>query len=108
VLTTSRLIRRLRKRALAEHQGIVFFSPAMLPASIRICLLIGVLAVSACSTQDEARQQHGLPYDETSQIPEATPGPGIEKVKSVPDATPRPTPNTPMDRPLDPTGFPDR
>jgi hypothetical protein len=80
----------------------------MVAALVRIFLLLGVFWVGACANSDEATRQPGLPYDETSQIPEATPGPGLEKVKTVPDATPRPTPNSAMDRPLDPVGMPDR
>ena len=72
----------------------------------RILLLFGLSLLGACSTAQEAREQHGLPHDEQSQIPESTPGPGIEKVQTRPDATATPRANGPMDRPLDPTGLP--
>jgi hypothetical protein len=75
-------------------------------ALFRICLLIPVFFAASCANQNEAREQGGLPQDEASQIPAATPGPGWEKVKTRPDATPTPRPTSPMDKPLDPTGLP--
>ena len=72
----------------------------------RIFLLFALTSLVACSTQQEAREQAGIPHDETSQIPESSPGPGIEKVQSRPNATPTPKPSSPMDKPLDPTGLP--
>jgi hypothetical protein len=75
-------------------------------ALFRVCLLIPVFFAVSCASRDEARDQGGLPQDEASQIPSATPGPGWEKVKTRPDATPTPRPNSPMDKPLDPTGLP--
>jgi len=78
-----------------------------MPGWFRIFVLSAVGLFGACSTPQEARQQAGIPHDETSQIPESTPGPGIEKIKTRPDATPTPRPTSPMDKPLDPTGFPE-
>jgi len=75
-------------------------------AWFRIFVLSAFGLLGACSTQEEARQQHGIPHDETSDIPESTPGPGIEKIKTRPDATPTPKPTSSMDKPLDPTGLP--
>ena len=72
----------------------------------RIFLLFALTLLVACSTQQEAREQAGIPHDETSQIPESSPGPGIEKVQTRPNATPTPNPSSPMDKPLDPTGLP--
>lgn len=77
-------------------------------ALFRIFLLFTLSMLGSCSTQEEARQQAGIPHDEQSQIPDATPGPGIEKVQTRPDATPTPRPASAMDRPLDPSGFPDQ
>jgi len=75
-------------------------------AWLRIFVLSAFGLLGACSTQEEARQQAGIPHDETSDIPESTPGPGIEKIKSRPAATATPRPSSPMDKPLDPTGLP--
>ena len=75
-------------------------------ALFRICLLIPLIFIVSCASRDEARQEGGLPHDEASQIPESTPGPGWEKIKNRPDATPTARPSSPMDKPLDPTGLP--
>ena len=72
----------------------------------RICLFVVFLFTTGCVSQDEARNERGLPSDEASQIPAATPGPGWEKVQKRPDATPTPPPTNPIERPLDPTGLP--
>jgi hypothetical protein len=76
--------------------------------SFRLCLLGLLLIAGACASRDQARQGPGLAPapPEGSQIPAGTPGPGYEKVRTRPDATPTPRPTNPMDKPLDPTGFP--
>jgi len=77
-----------------------------MPELFRICFLVACVFTTGCVSQDQARQEGGLPSDEASQIPAATPGPGWEKVQKRPDATPTPPPRNPMDKPLDPTGLP--
>ena len=72
----------------------------------RIFLLFTLCLLGACYTPQEAREQRGIPHDSESQIPETTPGPGIEKVQNRPNATPTPRPSSEIDKPLDPTGLP--
>jgi hypothetical protein len=77
-------------------------------ALFRLSLLGLLFVVGSCASRDEARQGPGLaPQPEVgSQIPAGSPGPGYEKVKTRPNATPTPPPTNPLDKPLDPTGLP--
>jgi hypothetical protein len=78
-----------------------------MPISVRFCLLCGVILLGACVSRNAARQEPGLSTTAGENIPAATPGPGWERVEKRPDATPTPSrTSNPMDRPLDPTGFP--
>ena len=72
----------------------------------RVCLLLLVFLLVACARPDEAREQPGLALDPDSQIPQGSPGHGIEKIENRAASTPTPRPSDPMDRPLDPTGHP--
>ncbi|HEY4285119.1 MAG TPA: hypothetical protein VGM62_18795 [Chthoniobacterales bacterium] len=75
-------------------------------ARLWLCCLVFPLFITACVTRDEAMHEQGIQPEEGSNIPAASPGPGIEKIRVQPDSTPTPTPHTPMDRPLDPAGLP--
>jgi hypothetical protein len=96
----------IRVRPLVVGAKCVFSLKFLMAAPFRICLVILFLFVSGCVTREEAKHERGLPALGDSNIPEATPGPGIEKIQTRPDATPTPPPKNPMDRPLDPTGLP--
>jgi hypothetical protein len=91
------------------HAGklpIFFYHPRMISFARIVLLLAFLLWGVSCSSEEEARHQAGFAPEEGSNIPAATPGPGLEKIQARPDSTPTPRPTNPMDRPLDPTGLP--
>src|ERR1700730_18594424 len=96
----------IRVRPLVVGAKCVFSLKFLMAAPFRICLVILFLFVSGCVSREEAKHERGFTPLAESKIPEATPGPGIEKIQTRPDATPTPPPKNPMDRPLDPTGLP--